>query len=170
MNHVELWWGRFRKCSSSRQLLNQWYRDLLNSKPRRCRKLYTPWPLHKINSTPTHVNAVSLSLIYVSATSALIYISRCFRTMPIIILCRWAKSESVPCGSISECGKALDPQKCTCSWKLHHLLGVQKRRIILKLHWVSCDGKKTQLSHYSANLCSHTIAIHLRMHRTWSDH
>lgn len=37
---------------------------LLNAKPCSCMKLYTPWPLHKINFTPTHVSAVCLIYTY----------------------------------------------------------------------------------------------------------
>lgn len=37
---------------------------LLDAKPSSCMKLYRPWLLYKINTTPTHVNAFSLIYIY----------------------------------------------------------------------------------------------------------
>lgn len=103
MNQVELWWGRFRKCSSSRQSLNQWHKW---SAQRQTLQLYET--VHTLassqNKLHTHTCKCSLSLIYVSVTSALIYICRCFKTMLTIILCRWAKCESTLCSLLVSVG------------------------------------------------------------------
>lgn len=88
---------------------------LLDAKPCSCMKLYRTWPLYKINTTPTHVNAVSLIYTYISPTSALIQKPRCFRTIVIVIRCRCETiTDHILC--ISEQGKAL------ASAKMHLLL------------------------------------------------
>lgn len=71
--------GRLAKCSSSqcfnkkRHQLNIDVNTLFNAKPCSCTKPNMPWPLYKINTTPTNLKSVHLINMFQQHLHAFIY-------------------------------------------------------------------------------------------------